>query len=360
MHEWFCGRTAFHCHRTPPQLKCLMPLFPDIGYPKQKLALKRQYNDACGWKNVLGPLPLDTIVSEPDFRRKGAVIQPHLWSGEPPSPSFYDDPDLGISYASPQFTLLTMATQLSVVQLAMAMYEMCGSFAVFQPSKDLQKALDRIEPTRLRWPGGWKQVMTTKGEPTSLWKRDPLVELPDLYAYAQHLDGIRGAKNYRAALELITGSAASPLEARLSMLLSLPRSRGGEEFPAFINNQRIDLSSSAARLAGKSTCYADLYFPETEEHPAIDVECQGRAVHAGDQQSEADANRATAIQIMNIEVIQVTHAQIMDERSFETFCDYLAHKLQVKRAPKTTRMATRAQTLRSEVLGSWDSLGGGL
>lgn len=53
MHEWFCGRTAFHCHRTPPQLKCLMPLFPDIGYPKQKLALKRQYNDACGWKNVL-------------------------------------------------------------------------------------------------------------------------------------------------------------------------------------------------------------------------------------------------------------------------------------------------------------------
>ena len=133
MHEWFCGRTAFHCHRTPPQLKCLMPLFPDIGYPKQKLALKRQYNDACGWKNVLCPLPLDTIVSEPDFRRKGAVIQPHLWSGEPPSPSFYDDPDLGISYASPQFTLLTMATQLSVVQLAMAMYEMCGSFAVFQP-----------------------------------------------------------------------------------------------------------------------------------------------------------------------------------------------------------------------------------
>ena len=90
------------------------------------------------------------------------------------------------------------------------------------------------------------------------------------------------------------------------------------------------------------------------------MECQGRAVHAGDQQSEADANRATAIQIMNIEVIQVTHAQIMDERSFETFCDYLAHKLQVKRAPKTTRMATRAQALRSEVLGSWDSLGGGL
>ncbi|TXF35132.1 hypothetical protein E4J93_07235 [Collinsella sp. BA40] len=360
MHEWFCGPTAFHCLRTPPQVKSLYPLFPDIGFPAGRRQVKHDYDGSTGWANVLGPLPLHAIVRDPSLRRPSLVVKPRVWTGDLPAGAFYDDEDLGITYASPAFTVFTMASQLSITQMIMAMYELTGSWSIYRPNREIQIQIDHMENTRLAWVGGWQQVRTTRGLATSLWKRGPLITTHELLAFARGISGMRNAQKYLRAAARVQGNTASPLEARLSMLLSLPPREGGEGFPPFFANYRIAYSHTAATLAGKHTCYADIFFPATETHPAIDVECHGHSVHDGDAQGGVDANRSLALQHMGIEVIHVTHEQLTDIDRFEAFCDHLAARLRFKRRSKTEAMLNRRDTLRSELFGSWETLGGGL
>lgn len=360
MHEWFCGPTAFYCLRTPPQVKSLYPLFPDIGFPAGKRQIKLDYNNSAGWANVLGPLPLHAIVRDPQLRRPSLVVKPRVWTGDLPAGAFYDDEDLGITYASPAFTVFTMASQLSITQMIMAMYELTGSWSIYRPNREIQIQIDHMENTRLAWVGGWQQVRTTRGLATSLWKRGPLITTHELLAFARGISGMRNAQKHLRAAARVQGNTASPLEARLSMLLSLPPREGGEGFPPFFANYRIAYSHTAATLAGKHTCYADIFFPATETHPAIDVECHGHSVHDGDAQGGVDANRSLALQHMGIEVIHVTHEQLADIDRFEAFCDHLAARLRFKRRSKTEAMLNRRDTLRSELFGSWETLGGGL
>lgn len=360
MHEWFCGPTAFYCLRTPPQVKSLYPLFPDIGLPAGKRQIKLDYNNSAGWANVLGPLPLHAIVRDPQLRRPSLVVKPRVWTGDLPAGAFYDDEDLGITYASPAFTVFTMASQLSITQMIMAMYELTGSWSIYRPNREIQIQIDHMENTRLAWVGGWQQVRTTRGLATSLWKRGPLITTHELLAFARGISGMRNAQKYLRAAARVQGNTASPLEARLSMLLSLPPREGGEGFPPFFANHRIAYSHTAATLAGKHTCYADIFFPATETHPAIDVECHGHSVHDGDAQGGVDANRSLALQHMGIEVIPVTHEQLADIDRFEAFCDHLAARLRFKRRSKTEAMLNRRDALRSELFGSWETLGGGL
>ena len=360
MHEWFCGSTAFYCLRTPPQVKSLYPLFPDIGFPAGKRQIKLDYNNSAGWANVLGPLPLHAIVRDPQLRRPSLVVKPRVWTGDLPAGAFHDDEDLGITYASPAFTVFTMASQLSITQMIMAMYELTGSWSIYRPNREIQIQIDHIENTRLAWVGGWQQVRTTRGLATSLWKRGPLITTHELLAFARGISGMRNAQKYLRAAARVQGNTASPLEARLSMLLSLPPREGGEGFPPFFANYRIAYSHTAATLAGKHTCYADIFFPATETHPAIDVECHGHSVHDGNAQGGVDANRSLALQHMGIEVIHVTHEQLADIDRFEAFCDHLAARLRFKRRSKTEAMLNRRDTLRSELFGSWETLGGGL
>ena len=234
MHEWFCGSTAFHCLRTPPQVKSLYPLFPDIGFPAGKRQIKLDYNNSAGWANVLGPLPLHAIVRDPQLRRPSLVVKPRVWTGDLPAGAFYDYEDLGITYASPAFTVFTMAPQLSITQMIMAMYELTGLWGIYRPNQEIQTQIDHMENTRLAWVGGWQQVRTTRGLATSLWKRGPLITTHELLAFARGISGMRNAQKYLRAAARVQGNTASPLEARLSMLLSLPPREGGEGFPPFL------------------------------------------------------------------------------------------------------------------------------
>ncbi len=82
-------------------------------------------------------------------------------------------------------TLLTLAPLVSVHRLTMAAYELCGTFTVYAPTKEMQHELDRLRNQRLVWPGGWRQVYDHVGKPTSLWHRDPLVTLHELRGFCE-------------------------------------------------------------------------------------------------------------------------------------------------------------------------------
>mgnify|MGYP003179055010 CR=1 FL=1 len=129
MHEFICGVSAFRLLRTPPQVLALYPPLPDISTRVGKLAIARN-------PEALGGLgtPIHVLVTQRKYLRYPSSVKMHLWSQELPLGSFFEN-DLEITLSSPLFTLLTMAPHVSVTHLAMAMYELCGSFSVYRPPR---------------------------------------------------------------------------------------------------------------------------------------------------------------------------------------------------------------------------------
>lgn len=111
--------------------------------------------------------------------------------------------------------------------------------------------------------------------------------------------------------------------------------------------------ADAALLARRRVCYCDVYWdgPLPDGVAGLDLECQSASHHFGAKSSVSDADRATALQAMGIEVAQVTFPQIADPVTFEVFSEYLARRLGISRpeknlAPQPARSQTPPQCRR--------------
>lgn len=125
-----CGPTAFQYYRIPPQI---LGLYPAILPPDHDHRLVR-YSKQPVFKDLLGT-PVWRSVSERKQRANGKLFHSRLLTQEPPPGSFRQT-EHGFDVTSPEFTLLSLATQVSRNQLLMACYEMCGSFAVLSPASE--------------------------------------------------------------------------------------------------------------------------------------------------------------------------------------------------------------------------------
>lgn len=347
-----CGLSSFRLLRTPPQVKSTISFFPDLQIKPRLNTLK----EMPAIKLTTGT-PIHVFADSRSRYHCSSALLPHVWTGEIPSGAFWEDDDLGITYTSPLFTLLTLAPSVSVYHLAMVAFELCGAFAIYRPSEDMQRHLDKLSNQRLVWPGGWRQVHDAQGKPTTLWRRDPLVELDQLHAFVNKTEGMRGHKKLAQAARMVTGVTCSPLEVQASLRLGAPRTQGGEGLGPFANNQRIKLTRKAAKLAGQSICYADMYSERSEGHRAIDIECHGHMIHDGGTKGGLDANRTLALQSMGIEVMLLTAEQLYDQQRFNAFADYLAQALGVRRKPKTAAMRDRERELCEHLFIDWETLG---
>ena len=135
MEETLCDISAFHLHRTPPQVLALMPTVPAAQTDKTRSRLKRHPLV----QHVVGPT-IHLMVTDRRKRSSAKCIQSHLASTELPF-GCVQTTDLGINVTSPLFTLLQLAQHLSEEHLAMAMYEFCGTFSVFKPSTEIEDLL---------------------------------------------------------------------------------------------------------------------------------------------------------------------------------------------------------------------------
>lgn len=149
MHEFFCGPTSFALHRIPPQAKQVLPAFPYIetSLDRRRLSL---HEPESYWPS----LPLHILCADKAGKTRAMGIREHVLTAEIPPGSFQTDDTLGLTFASPQLTLLTLAPLVSIYQLAMAAYELCGAFAIFDPGPELQEQIDIANAQRLVWPGG--------------------------------------------------------------------------------------------------------------------------------------------------------------------------------------------------------------
>ncbi len=264
-----CGQSAFNYYRIPPQV---LGLYPAVSLDNMDRRCCALGNHAL--VEDLLQMPLHRFVFSREQVGSRSLFKSHLLTQEPPPGSFRQT-EHGFDVTSPEFTLLSLATQVSRNQLLMACYEMCGSFAVFKPCERTQQQLDEAISLKLIPPGcGWERVVDTKGNDTNLWKRTPLLTAADIAAFAKQAAGLRGVKQLRWAAEHMTGQTASPFEVQTSMLVSLPRDEGGMGIN-IANNVRIPLSDAARSLYDKTCCYADILIESNTDSMGVILECQG-------------------------------------------------------------------------------------
>ena len=345
-----CGQSAFYYYRIPPQV---LGLYPAIS-------LGNIDRRCCGLgshavvKDLLHA-PLHRLVFTRAQSGSRSLFKSHLLTQEPPPGSFRQT-EHGFDVTSPEFTLLSLATQVSRNQLLMACYEMCSSFAVFTPCERTQQQLDEAISLKFIPPDcGWKRIVDTKGNDTNLWKRAPLLSAADIAAFAKQAAGLRGVKQLRWAAERMAGQPASPFEVQTSMLVSLPRDEGGLGI-GITNNARIPLSEAARSLYDKTCCYADILIESVTDSMGVILECQGRSAHDSEAASLSDAERTTALTSMGYDVIQITYGQIKDKRSFGNLAELIHKKAGLPYTPKIKQECDAEDALRQELLVDWDDL----
>lgn len=345
-----CGQSAFYYYRIPPQV---LGLYPAIS-------LGNIDRRCCGLgshavvKDLLHA-PLHRLVFTRAQSGSRSLFKSHLLTQEPPPGSFRQT-EHGFDVTSPEFTLLSLATQVSRNQLLMACYEMCSSFAVFTPCERTQQQLDEAISLKFIPPDcGWKRIVDTKGNDTNLWKRAPLLSAADIAAFAKQAAGLRGVKQLRWAAERMAGQTASPFEVQTSMLVSLPRDEGGLGI-GITNNARIPLSEAARSLYDKTCCYADILIESVTDSMGVILECQGRSAHDSEAASLSDAERTTALTSMGYDVIQITYGQIKDKRSFGNLTELIHKKAGLPYTPKIKQECDAEDALRQELLVDWDDL----
>ena len=352
MDDVLCNISAWRYWRTPPQVLALCAPVPAKETDRHRKRLK-QCDLVC---ESLG-LPLHITTSNPSLRTSNSVIRRHLRHGQLPFGSVCET-EHGLQVESPFMAVFGMIGSLSVVGAAMMLYELCGTFSVFEPSKRMEAMLKRAyDEGLLSERYGWSRVKDAAGRGTNLWKRPPLVELDELDRFCKQIEGRWGAQKFREAARMVVGVCASPLEVRTVILLIWSRRKGGFGFSDVETNARISLPGVASQIAQQYVAYADILITSRSgEHQAI-IECQGRVVHGRAGAGISDAERATALQSLGYSVIMVTHQQVSNAVQFERIVRTVCRLLDDPYRPKSEHGKGIEAKLRREVFIDWEDLG---
>lgn len=196
MEDILCDISAFRFHRTPPQVLMLCPPYPD----------RATDNNRAGFRNhiltheILG-IPVHLLATDRKRRLNNVSTVSHLVTNELPF-GCIQQTDLGISTASPLYSLFNLASHVDENHLVMAMYEFCGTFSIFRPSPVVEALLDSIDSSELLPRSfGWRRVKSSSGRKTDLWRREPLIELGELGQFADAMKSERGGAALRARRE---------------------------------------------------------------------------------------------------------------------------------------------------------------
>ena len=367
MDEIVCGRSAFRYWRCPPQVRELYPPLPwnEQGWHELKCAPFAE--------DILG-LPLDVLRQKGGPHLSSQLRRSSFWSGGL-DPGMTVATDMGFSVTSPLVTLFTLARTLEFWDLVMAMYELCGTFSVFEvPAPIREEMTRRLTDERDDNTGNlgrrfdeddfdsehWACVFAKKGSragrPTSLWRRPPLVEIDALRRFAKQMEQARWGRKFSDAARLVFGIAASPLEVQGTLLLGAPRWRGGSGLDGLSLNEWTPLSAAARKLCSKRTCYGDIVIANPDTLQAVIVECQGEMMHGSGSIQTSDSERAVALQSMGYAVILVSHDMLHDPAQFEIIEQMVYDALGFKWLCKTERERAAASELRRAIFCNWANL----
>ena len=247
-------------------------------------------------------------------------MKQHVFSGETPACCFMHV-DTGLFVSSPEFCFLQLANQLPLVKLIELGYELCGTYS-------LPTAGDPDIPAR------------------GFYSRQPLTSTDRLDAFIAGMPNVKGRKKALRALRYILDSSASPMETKLSILLTLPYLLGGFGLITPELNGRIIIPKAIRKSASRASFACDLYWPDY----ALAVEYDSDQYHTGSKRIADDAKRKNALASLGVTIITITKQQIYNPAELEKAARLLAKNMDKRLLYDKPRFAVAHHELRKLLL----------
>ena len=221
---------------------------------------------------------LSLLVDNQKKRRQSDNLICRSWNGRPMPPRSLYSVGSEIFVVGPELTLVRSAPSLSRLELLRAATDLCGIYA-----KDADKRIDLV-------------------------KRTPVTSVATISNYLSDLGAAKGAGLVKAILPWVVEGSASPRETSMDMELRLPTRAGGQAFPTFHANERIDPSSEFANLTRRSYLVGDAVWKD----PKLVFEYNSSKHHDTDEEMEFDFEKITTLQAMGYQVVTVSTRHFND------------------------------------------------
>ncbi len=179
----------------------------------------------------------------------------------------------------------------------------------------------------------------------ALVQRRPLATCSTLLSLLEKSPSSYGVKKARRVLSFIADGAASPQEARLHLLLSLPVRLGGYGLPPAQLNYRIETNASGGVDPVKRYRLCDLYWPDRQ----VAVEYDSDAFHTGAEKIASDSIRRAALSTRGVSVVTVTGAQLKSPMMTDQLVAALCRKLGVRKRACSSDWSQQRESLRKSL-----------
>lgn len=225
--------------------------------------------------------PLHIMVCERKDRRKRPNLVAHYYPNPLPEGSFCE---IGHNtyVASPELTLVQMATRLPQVDVLELCLEFCSGYTI---NPESERGFD---------------------------DRPALTSRKRLQAFVDKMKGHRGAGLIKPILPFVIDDSASPMESIVLMLLCLPSRKGGYQLPLPKHNEPIPVTGRARSHTGRKHLVCDLYWEKWH----LDVECDSTANHTSKEQLGIDSDRRIILDAMKYHYVGITRWQLEDSQRF--------------------------------------------
>lgn len=222
----------------------------------------------------------------------------------------------GLYVTTPEFTFMRLARRLDAVALVRLGLELTGSFV---PNEhDL------------------------RGFSAS----DPVTNSHRLRRFLDRAQSLHGAVNARQAGRYLLDGAASPMEADLALLLTLPKQLGGYALPHPVLNHSLDLNAAGFPQLRRKAIIVDFAWPNER----VVLEYDSDQFHTGAEKIAADSARRNDIELLGFDVQTVTNKEISSASSMDKIARTLARKLGVRSRRDPDGFANKQSQLRRTLL----------
>lgn len=161
---------------------------------------------------------------------------------------------------------------------------------------------------------------------------EPMAEPKRLESFVSRAGRLKGIAQARMSAAYITPGAASPREAALAMMLTLPSALGGYGFAKPELNGTVQLPPKMARTFGRRCLRADMLWRDER----VAIEYDSDQWHTGEERIAHDSRRRNLLKSLGYDVITVTNREIKQPADRERIVGALAVAL-------GRRMRTRSQ-----------------
>lgn len=274
-----------------------------------------------------GEAVLHLCVSRRTGRRfvSGAIC--HLMSGSYPAGSFSRLED-GVLVASPELTFMQMARFLDEDLLVAYGYELCGYFARCHDEPGFCNCPPLTSVSRIsEYLGRLEQLREERGEGMP-W----------------------GLAKARRALSHVRDGAASPEEAVVAMVLTLPKRRGGYGIPRACLNAVVRLGAEAAELFGIDSFVCDLSW----NNGSTVLEYQG-SQHKLRSRRSYDLRKGNVLVADGRSVIEMDRRMLARREFMDEVAKSVSMALGIRWRSPSPRAATKQLALRNKLIQHLDA-----